>query len=221
MSRRAPPPTPELLLRAYAAGIFPMAAGRDDDALHWLDPEWRGIIPLDRFHIPRRLLRTVLSDAFEVSADRDFPAVVAACAAPAPGRLDTWINPRIEELYGALHRMGRAHSVECRRDGALVGGLYGVALGGAFFGESMFSFAPNASKVALAHLVARLRLCGFRLLDTQFVTEHLSQFGAEEIPRAAYKILLAAAIDRPARWRADIAADTVMDEIRALGRRSP
>ncbi len=202
MSRRAFAITPELVLRAYQAGLFPMAETRDADKLFWLDPERRGILPLDAFHAPRRLLRTVLSGPYEVTADTDFPAVIAACAAPAPGRDETWINPQIEGLFTALHRSGHAHSVECRQDGALVGGLYGVALGGAFFGESMFSRARDASKVALVHLVARLRLGGFTLLDTQFVTQHLTQFGATEIPRDAYRGRLAAALAAPAQWLA-------------------
>ena len=200
MSRRGFEITPELVLRAYQAGLFPMAEKRDAGKLFWLDPEQRGILPLDGFHAPRRLLRTVLSDVYAVTADTDFPAVIAACAAPGKGRDDTWINPQIEALFTALHRAGHAHSVECRLDGALVGGLYGVALGGAFFGESMFSRARDASKVALIHLVARLRLGGFTLLDTQFVTAHLTQFGATEIPRDTYRERLAAALDAPARW---------------------
>ncbi len=200
MSRRSLEITPELMLRAYRHGLFPMAETRRGDRLYWLDPEKRGILPLDGFHVPRRLLRTVLSDRFEVAADRDFPATIAACAATAPGREDTWINSQIETLFATLHRMGVAHSVECRQAGVLVGGLYGVALGGVFFGESMFSRARDASKVALVHLVARLRLGGFRLLDTQFVTAHLAQFGAIEIPRARYKARLAAVVDHPARW---------------------
>jgi len=200
MSRRSLEITPELMLRAYRHGLFPMAETRRGDRLYWLDPEKRGILPLDGFHVPRRLLRTVLSDRFEVAGDRDFPATIAACAATAPGREDTWINPQIETLFATLHRMGVAHSVECREAGVLVGGLYGVALGGVFFGESMFSRVRDASKVALVHLVARLRLGGFRLLDTQFVTAHLAQFGAIEIPRAQYKARLAAVVDHPARW---------------------
>jgi leucyl/phenylalanyl-tRNA--protein transferase len=200
MSRRVLEITPELVLRAYRHGLFPMAETRHGGRLFWLDPERRGVLPLDRFHLPRRLLRTVLSDAFEVHADLDFPATIAGCATAQPGRVDTWISPQIEDLFTELHRMGYAHSVECRRDGELVGGLYGVAIGGVFFGESMFSFARDASKTALVHLVARLRLGGFHLLDTQFVTEHLSQFGAEEIPRQAYRERLIAGLEAPARW---------------------
>lgn len=202
MSRRSVEITTDLMLRAYRAGLFPMAETREGDRLYWLDPELRGVLPLDGFHMPRRLLRTVLSDAFEVSADRDFPAVIAGCAESRPGREDTWINPQIERLFTELHHMGYAHSVETWQGGALVGGLYGVAIGGCFFGESMFSRARDASKVALAHLMARLRLGGFTLLDTQFVTQHLSQFGAQEIPRDDYKAALAAALAVPASWLA-------------------
>ncbi len=216
MSRRSAPLSADLLLRAYSLGLFPMADSRGSDKLYWLDPEQRGILPLDRFHLSRRLYRTVRSGVFEVSVDRDFPATIAGCASSAPGRQDTWINPQIEHLYGQLHRMGHAHSVECRRDGLLVGGLYGVALGGAFFGESMFSFATDASKVALVHLIARLRLGGFRLLDTQFVTTHLSQFGVEEIPRDQYKILLTTALDVDATWLTDIDPALLDAEFRLL-----
>ena len=200
MSRRHVEITSELMLRAYRHGLFPMAETRRGDRLYWLDPEQRGVLPLEDFHLPRRLLRTVLSDRFAVTADHDFAATIAGCAAAVPGREDTWINPQIEALFSELHGMGLAHSVECRLAGELVGGLYGVALGGVFFGESMFSRVRDASKVALVHLVARLRLGGFRLLDTQFVTAHLAQFGAVEIPRTAYKARLAAALEVPARW---------------------
>ncbi|HEY1931345.1 MAG TPA: leucyl/phenylalanyl-tRNA--protein transferase [Acetobacteraceae bacterium] len=200
MSRRVLEITPELMLRAYRHGLFPMAETRHGARLFWLDPERRGVLPLDRFHLPRRLARTVLSDTFEVDADRDFHATIAGCAANVPGRDDTWINPQIEGLFTDLFRLGHAHSVECRQDGVLVGGLYGVAIGGVFFGESMFSFVRDASKVALVHLVARLRLGGFTLLDTQFVTPHLAQFGAEEIPRETYRGRLVSGLDAPARW---------------------
>jgi leucyl/phenylalanyl-tRNA--protein transferase len=215
------PLSADLLLRAYRMGLFPMADSRGSDRLYWLDPELRGILPLDRFHLSRRLYRTIRSAAFEVSVDHDFAATIAGCATAAPGRLDTWINPQIERLYGELYRMGHAHSVECRRDGMLVGGLYGVAIGGAFFGESMFSFATDASKVALAHLVARLRLGGFRLLDTQFVTAHLSQFGVEEIPRALYKVLLATALDTEATWLSAIDMSVLDAEFRLLAGKEP
>ncbi len=213
-----PPPeiTVEILLRAYRFGVFPMAETRSGNSLHWLDPKQRGILPLRGFHLSRRLMRTVLADRFEVSADRDFAATIAGCATPAPGRPDTWINPLIERLFTEMHERGHAHSIECRRDGELVGGLYGVSIGGAFFGESMFSFATDASKVALVHLVARLRLGGYRLLDTQFVTEHLTQFGAHEIPRAEYKLRLAEAVEAPARWIASPDPAALRDAIRAL-----
>ncbi|MEJ1977759.1 MAG: leucyl/phenylalanyl-tRNA--protein transferase [Acetobacteraceae bacterium] len=217
MSRRTVEVTPELLLRAYRVGLFPMAETRKSNRLYWLDPEHRGVLPLDRFHAPRRLLRTVQSGLYEVSSDRDFSAVIAGCAAGAPGREDTWINSDIERLFGALHQAGHAHSVECWSAGVLVGGLYGVSLGAAFFGESMFSRARDASKVALVHLVARLRVGGYRLLDTQFNTSHLAQFGTEEIQRADYKILLAAAVDEAARWDMDPAL--IDAEISAMAHR--
>ena len=217
MSRRPLEVTPELMLRAYSAGLFPMAEGRENKKLHWLDPALRGILPLDHgFHLPRRLRRTVLSGRFTITADQDFPGVIAGCAAPAPGRADTWINAEIEALFTALHRMGSAHSIEVWQDGALVGGLYGVRIGGAFFGESMFSRTTDASKVALVALVARLRLGGFTLLDTQFLTTHLARFGAVEIPKAEYKRLLAAALDVPARWWASPDPALLEAEIRAM-----
>ena len=190
--------TPEVLLNAYAAGIFPMAESADDPALYWIDPDQRGIIPLDRFHVPRRLRRTVRSRRFEVRVDTAFPEVLDACAASAPGRTTTWINARIRHLYGQLFELGHCHCVECWRDGRLVGGLYGVRLGAAFFGESMFSQETDASKIALVHLVARLVAGGFLLLDTQFVTDHLGRFGALEIGREEYQRLLKRAVRAPA-----------------------
>jgi leucyl/phenylalanyl-tRNA--protein transferase len=190
--------TPELLLRAYAAGIFPMAESSDDPELFWVDPIHRGILPLEAFHVPRRLKRTLRSDRFAVTCDRDFAAIMRGCAEPTADRPQTWINDEILRIYTALHEQGFAHSVEARIDDVLVGGLYGVALGGAFFGESMFSRVADASKVALAHLIARLRRGGFRLLDTQFVTDHLRRFGATEISRAQYRRLLADALAAPA-----------------------
>ncbi len=216
MSRRLFEVTPELMLRAYRAGLFPMAETRRGDRLYWLDPERRGVLPLDGFHLPRRLRRTVLSDQFRVTSDHDFAAVIAGCAAAAPGREDTWINTDIERLFTELHRLGHAHSVECWQDEVLVGGLYGVVLGGVYFGESMFSVARDASKVALVHLVARLRLCGFRLLDTQFVTTHLAQFGTLEVPRETYRALLAAAVDLRARWAREIPEAVLRAEIESL-----
>ena len=182
------------LLDCYARGVFPMADARDDPQVFLIDPERRGVIPLDGFHLSRRLARTVRSDAFEVRTDTAFLQVVQTCAEARPDRTETWINHPIERLYSQLHEAGSAHSVECWRDGELLGGLYGVTLRGAFFGESMFSRARDASKVALVHLVARLIAGGFTLLDTQFLTEHLAQFGAVEINRAAYHRRLKAAL---------------------------
>ena len=178
--------TPDLLLYAYARGAFPMARSRLSDTLVWLMPEARGVLPLDRFHVPKRLARTVRSDRFEVRSDTAFREVMLACAAPATDRDESWINADIVEAYCELHRRGEAHSVECWREEQLVGGLYGVELGAAFFGESMFSRERDASKVALVHLVARLIHGGFELLDTQFMTPHLAQFGGIEIPRSEY-----------------------------------
>ncbi len=194
------PLTPELLLRIYAAGIFPMAEDADDPALHWIDPEHRGILPLDGFHVSRSLQKTIRRGPFDVRTDTAFEATVAACAEPRLDRPTTWINGEIRRLAGRLFEMGHAHSVECWHGGCLVGGLYGISLGGAFFGESMFSRATDASKVALCHLVARLRRGGYALLDTQFLTEHLAQFGAIEIPRAEYHDRLAAALAMTAEF---------------------
>src|ERR1700723_1063996 len=182
--------TPEVLLKAYACGIFPMAESADDPALYWIEPERRGVIPLDRFHVPDRLARTVRSGRFTVVADRDFDAVIDGCAAPMPGRSRTWINIRIRNLYRKLYERGDCHSVEVYDGDELVGGLYGVSLGRAFFGESMFHRVRDASKIALVHLVARMIAGGFELLDTQYVTEHLRSFGAAEIPRRRYTALL-------------------------------
>jgi leucyl/phenylalanyl-tRNA---protein transferase len=208
--------TPEVLLKAYACGIFPMAESAEDPALYWIEPERRGIIPLDRFHVPNRLARTVRSDRFAVFVDRDFDAVVDGCSQPMPGRTRTWINARIRGLYRRLYQRGDCHTVEVYEDGELVGGLYGVSLGRAFFGESMFHRTRDASKVALVHLVARLKAGHYRLLDTQFVTEHLRTFGAIEVSRPAYHKLLdaalagegnfgALALDRPISGRAALA----------------
>ena len=199
--------TPELLLRAYAIGIFPMSEGADDPDLFWVDPERRGILPLEAFHVPRRLKKTIRRGAFEIRSDTDFEGVMRGCAEEHPGRPSTWINASILRLYRALHERGHAHSVEAWQEGVLVGGLYGVSLGAAFFGESMFSRAPDASKVALVHLVARLVAGGFKLLDTQFVTAHLAQFGAIEIPRAAYRRRLAAALRAEASYPTVLAED--------------
>ena len=216
MSRRTVEITVDLMLRAYRAGLFPMAETRKGDRLYWLDPEKRGVLPLEGFHLPRRLARTVLSSSFGVTVDQDFAGTIAGCAEPARGRDDTWINPQIERLFSELYRLGHAHSVESRQGGHLVGGLYGVAIGGVFFGESMFSFARDASKVALVHLVARLRLSGFQLLDTQFVTAHLAQFGAEELAREEYKTRLNQALTAPAEFVAAPEPATLEAEIRRL-----
>lgn len=221
MSRRTVEITTDLMLRAYRAGLFPMAETRAGDRLYWLDPELRGVLPLDGFHMPRRLLRTVLSGPYTVTADRDFAGVIAGCAESRPGREDTWINPQIERLFTELHHLGAAHSVEAWQGDSLAGGLYGVAIGGCFFGESMFSRARDASKVALAHLVARLRLGGFTLLDTQFVTRHLQQFGAVEIPRERYKAALALAVEVPAVWHAAPDPAALAAALRALAAPPP
>jgi leucyl/phenylalanyl-tRNA--protein transferase len=186
--------TPEVLLKAYACGIFPMAEDAHDPALYWVEPERRGVIPLDEFHVPTRLARTVKADRFTVVCNRDFDGVIDACAAPRASAERTWINARIRRLYGALFARGHCHTVEVYDGDLLAGGLYGVSLGAAFFGESMFHQVRDASKVALVHLVARLRAGGFRLLDTQFVTPHLQTFGATEISRARYHKLLEAAV---------------------------
>jgi leucyl/phenylalanyl-tRNA---protein transferase len=186
--------TPEVLLKAYSCGIFPMAESAEDPALYWIEPEQRGVIPFDRFHIPERLARTVRTTPYSVCVDVDFDAVIDGCAEPQPGRARTWINERIRKLYRKLFDRGDCHTVEVYDDGELVGGLYGVSLGCAFFGESMFHRARDASKIALVHLVARLKAGHYRLLDTQFVTDHLRTFGAIEVSRPAYHKLLDAAL---------------------------
>jgi leucyl/phenylalanyl-tRNA---protein transferase len=200
--------TPEVLLKAYACGIFPMAENADDPALYWIEPDMRGIIPLEGFHLSARLKRTVRTTPFTVWVDRDFDAVIDGCAEAKPDRARTWINDRIRKIYRSLFDHGHCHSVEVYDGEALVGGLYGVSLGRAFFGESMFHRARDASKIALVHLVARLRAGGYRLLDTQYVTEHLKTFGAVEVGKRRYHRLLedalvgeadfaALAMDRP------------------------
>jgi leucyl/phenylalanyl-tRNA--protein transferase len=186
--------TPEVLLKAYACGIFPMAESAEDPAIYWIEPEQRGVMPLETFHIPGRLARTVRSERFTVVCDRNFEAVIDGCAEPQTGRARTWINRRIRQLYLGLYRIGHCHTVEVYDGSALVGGLYGVSLGRTFFGESMFHRARDASKIALVHLVARLRAGGFVLLDTQFITDHLKTFGAVEVPRRQYHKLLAEAL---------------------------
>ena len=204
------------LLDCYARGVFPMADAREDDRVFLVDPERRGVIPLERFHVARRLARTVRGEPFEIRADTAFRDVVRACAASGHGRTETWINHPIEDLYAELHALGFAHSVECWKDGELVGGLYGVSLRGAFFGESMFSRRRDASKVALVHLVARLVAGGYRLLDAQFMTEHLTQFGAVEISRAEYHRRLAAALEVEAGFQRGGAAAGEMGGAAAL-----
>jgi leucyl/phenylalanyl-tRNA--protein transferase len=198
--------TPDLLLRAYAIGVFPMAESRMDHDVYWIDPDRRGIIPLDRFHVPRRLRRLLRRSPFEVRCDTAFAAVIRKCSEPTPDRPDSWINESIMQLYEELFELGFAHSVETWQDDRLVGGLYGVAIGAAFFGESMFSRASNASKVALVHLVARLSKGGFALLDTQFTTRHLQQFGAVEISRRDYRRRLATALVKRAEYPLDLPA---------------
>lgn len=194
---------PEMLLKAYASGIFPMAEAADSDDVFWVEPRRRGVLPLDRFHAPKSLLKALKQNRFTFTADRCFADVVAACAAPAPGRQQTWINGLIHEACLALHARGHAHSIEAwTPDGRLAGGLYGVRLGGAFFGESMFTHVTDGSKAALAALIVRLRVGGFRLLDTQFITEHLARFGTVEIDRKAYRSLLASALPVAADWAA-------------------
>lgn len=199
--------TPQVLLKAYACGIFPMAESADDPGLFWVEPELRGVIPLDEFHIPRSLKKTLARRPFEIRIDHDFEAVIDACAASTQERPKTWINRRIRKLYCDLHAIGHCHSVECWADGELAGGLYGVRLGAAFFGESMFSRRTDASKVALVHLVERLKAGGFELLDTQFTTKHLTRFGAVDVPRRKYSKMLEQAVSGDAdffAWRGQV-----------------
>ncbi|HTO29888.1 MAG TPA: leucyl/phenylalanyl-tRNA--protein transferase [Pararhizobium sp.] len=189
--------TPDLLLRAYSIGLFPMADSADDPDLFWVEPELRGIIPLDDFHVSKSLAKTIRRAPFDIRYDTAFEAVMEGCAASAPDRPTTWINGRIRSLYAALHQMGHAHSVEAWDGDELVGGLYGVSLGAAFFGESMFSRRTDASKICLVYLVERLRRHGFKLLDTQFITEHLKNFGAIDVPKSRYAKMLERAIASP------------------------
>lgn len=186
--------TPQVLLKAYSCGIFPMAESAQDTTLYWVEPERRGIIELDQVHIPRRLARTIRQKDYEIRVDHNFKAVIEACAEPVEGRQSTWINDRIRELYFQLFKMGHCHTIEVWRDEKLIGGLYGVHLGGAFFGESMFSRARDASKIALVYLIARLNHGGFKLLDTQFITDHLKTFGAKEVNQEEFQRLLEAAL---------------------------
>lgn len=208
MSRDADAPedelelTANLALKAYAIGVFPMAERRDADMVYWVDPRTRGVLPLERFRIPKRLRRTIRQGGFTIRTDHAFDAVIDACAEATEqkGREDSWINPPIRNLFRELFDLGHAHTVEYWRKGELLGGLYGLALGGAFFGESMFSRTTDASKIALVHLAARLDYGGYLLLDAQFPNPHLAQFGAEEISRAKFRRLLDRALDRPAMW---------------------
>jgi leucyl/phenylalanyl-tRNA--protein transferase len=186
--------TPEVLLKAYACGIFPMAESADDPALYWIEPEQRGIIPLQGFHVSSRMARTVRTTPLAVWVDRDFDAVIEGCATPQPDRDKTWINARIRNIYRSLYDLGHCHTVEVYNGDDLVGGLYGVSLGRAFFGESMFHRVRDASKIALVHLIARLRAGGYRLCDTQYVTEHLKTFGAVDVPKKRYHRLLEEAL---------------------------
>ena len=194
--------TPEVLLKAYACGIFPMAESAEDPALYWIEPELRGVIPLEGFHVPARLARTVRSTGLTVRVDRAFDGVIEGCAEPKAGRTRTWINSRIRKIYRALYAEGHCHTVEVYDGAELVGGLYGVSLGRAFFGESMFHHARDASKIALVHLVARLIVGGYTLLDTQFVTDHLKTFGAREVPKRQYHRLLEDALEGEAYFNA-------------------
>ena len=189
--------TPEILLRAYSIGLFPMAEAADDPEIFWVDPEMRGILPLDAFHVSKSLQKTVRKKPFDIRFDTHFEGVIALCAQPADDRPSTWINETIRKLYRELHHMGHAHSVEAYDGDELVGGLYGVSLGAAFFGESMFSRRTDASKICLVHLVERMKSKGFVLLDTQFTTEHLKTFGAIDVPKDDYLKLLHAAVNSP------------------------
>jgi leucyl/phenylalanyl-tRNA---protein transferase len=195
--------SPELLLCAYASGVFPMANDRFDPTIHWIEPRRRGVLPLEAFHVPKSLRKVIRRARFETRVDSAFAQVIEACAASRPERPRTWLNDELLEMYCALHELGYAHSVEAWTEGRLAGGLYGVSLGAAFFGESMFTRQRDASKVALVELVSRLRAGGYRLLDTQFVTDHLRRFGAIEVSRPAYRVLLRDAIESPATFYGD------------------
>ncbi|HMN38837.1 MAG TPA: leucyl/phenylalanyl-tRNA--protein transferase [Hyphomicrobium sp.] len=209
--------TPQVLLKAYSCGIFPMAESANDPALYWIEPQHRGILPLETARFPRRLLRTVRTTPFKVRIDTDYDGIIEGCAAPRPGRTSTWINKRIRALYRELFHMGACHTVEVWSDDRLVGGLYGVALKGAFFGESMFSYERDASKIALVHLVARLIYGGFLLLDTQFVTDHLKQFGTIEVDRDAFQVRLEEALLVEADFCRLPAEPDVQDVVRIVG----
>ena len=208
--------TPQIVLDAYSKGLFPMAENRRDKQLFWIDPEVRGILPLDNFHIPRSLKKKIRNNPFEVRFDHNFAAVIRACAQQKPKRRETWINDEIIELYTKLICMRHAHSVECWQEEKLVGGLYGISIGGAFFGESMFSSERDSSKIALVHLVARLNLAGFTLLDTQFITDHLKQFGAIEISRVEYHKILSAALDLDVGFHLELSLDAEEGVLRRI-----
>ncbi|HVZ03874.1 leucyl/phenylalanyl-tRNA--protein transferase [Hyphomicrobium sp.] len=207
--------TPQVLLKAYSCGIFPMAESADDPALYWIEPQQRGVLPLEDFHVPRRLLRTVRTTPWKVKIDNDYDRVIDGCAAPRAGRMSTWINARIRSLYRELFDLGACHTVEVWDGDHIVGGLYGVALKSAFFGESMFSTERDASKIALVHLTARLIRGGFTLLDTQFVTEHLRQFGTVELDRSAFQAKLEKALDKNADFF-DLPREATGDEVAAI-----
>ena len=214
--------TPQVLLKAYACGIFPMAESADDPALYWIEPQFRGVLPLDSMHVPKRLERTVRTTPLQVRIDNDFEGVIEGCAASRPGRRSTWINRRIRNLYRELFDLGYCHTVEVWDGERLVGGLYGVALKAAFFGESMFSIERDASKIALVHLAARLIHGGFRLLDTQFVTDHLRQFGTQEIERPVFQRLLEESLSADADFKALTSSDPItVLRILAQARRVP
>ena len=208
--------TPQIVLDAYSKGLFPMAENRRDKQLFWIDPEVRGILPLDNFHIPRSLKKKIRNNPFEVRFDHNFAAVIRACAQQKPKRRETWINDEIIELYTKLFCMRHAHSVECWQEEKLVGGLYGISIGGAFFGESMFSSERDSSKIALVHLVARLNLAGFTLLDTQFITDHLKQFGAIEISRVEYHKILSGALNLNVGFHLEVSLDAEEGVLRRI-----
>ncbi|WP_259782895.1 leucyl/phenylalanyl-tRNA--protein transferase [Aestuariispira ectoiniformans] len=208
--------TPDMLLKAYAVGVFPMAEDRDDPDLFWIDPRMRGIIPLDQFHVPRRLKKTIRSGRYKVTFNKAFEAVMEGCAESTERRPRTWINDKILTLYTSLFHMGHGHSVEVWEDDILIGGLYGVSLGAAFFGESMFSRQRDASKIALTYLICRLTCARFRLLDSQFITKHLEQFGAVEIPRSRYRAMLADALQFSASFMDNYRDDEILDYLKAL-----
>ena len=208
--------TPQIVLDAYSKGLFPMAENRRDKQLFWIDPEVRGILPLDNFHIPRSLKKKIRNNPFEVRFDHNFAAVIRACAQQKPKRRETWINDEIIELYTKLFCMRHAHSVECWQEEKLVGGLYGISIGGAFFGESMFSSERDSSKIALVHLVARINLAGFTLLDTQFITDHLKQFGAIEISRVEYHKILKGALNLNVGFHLEVSLDAEEGVLRRI-----